>query len=207
MCILPSFFKIGPKLITMSMEDRYFTCTILGFPEASDDEESACSAGDPASIPGSGRSPGEGNGNPLQYSCLENPMDRGAWWAIQFMGSQTVGHDWATNPFTFYHLLLLYTLTFSITKYLFVWPHQVLVAALNLQWGQRAALDVAHNLNCPKAFGILVPQPRIKPTSPALEDRFLTTGPPGKSHIFLSLKIYFQISDEILIKAWRHLSG
>ena len=39
-------------------------------------------AGDPGSIPGSGRSPGEGNGNPLRYSCLENPMDRGAWWAI-----------------------------------------------------------------------------------------------------------------------------
>ena len=44
-------------------------------------KESACSAGDPGSIPGSGRSPGEGNGNPLQYSCLGNPMDRGAWWA------------------------------------------------------------------------------------------------------------------------------
>ena len=42
---------------------------------------SACNAGDLGSIPGSGRSPGEGNGNPLQYSCLENPMDRGAWWA------------------------------------------------------------------------------------------------------------------------------
>ena len=42
---------------------------------------SAYSAGDPGSIPGSGRSPGEGNGNPLQYSCLENPMDGGAWWA------------------------------------------------------------------------------------------------------------------------------
>ena len=39
----------------------------------------ACNAGDPGSIPGSGRSPGDGNGNPLQYSCLENPMDRGAW--------------------------------------------------------------------------------------------------------------------------------
>ena len=42
---------------------------------------SASNAGDPGSIPGSGRSPGEANGNPLQYSCLENPMDRGAWWA------------------------------------------------------------------------------------------------------------------------------
>ena len=41
----------------------------------------AYNAGDPGLIPGSGRSPGEGNGNPLQYSCLENPMDGGAWWA------------------------------------------------------------------------------------------------------------------------------
>ena len=44
-------------------------------------KESARSAEDPGSIPGLGRSPGEGNGNPLQYSCLGNPMDRGAWWA------------------------------------------------------------------------------------------------------------------------------
>ena len=47
----------------------------------SDGRESACNAGDPGSIPGSGKSPGEGNGNLPQYSCLENPMDRGAWWA------------------------------------------------------------------------------------------------------------------------------
>ena len=45
---------------------------------------SACNAGDPGSIPGLGRSPGEGNGNPLQYSSLENPMDRGAWWAAVY---------------------------------------------------------------------------------------------------------------------------
>ena len=44
-------------------------------------KESACNAGDPGLTPGSGRSPGEGNGNPLQYSCLENSMDRGAWQA------------------------------------------------------------------------------------------------------------------------------
>ena len=47
----------------------------------SDGKESACNAGGPVSIPGSGRSPGVGNGYPLQYSCLENPKDRGAWWA------------------------------------------------------------------------------------------------------------------------------
>ena len=51
----------------------------MGFPGGPDSKESASKAGDSSSIPGSGRSPGEGNGKPLQYSCLENPMDRGAW--------------------------------------------------------------------------------------------------------------------------------
>ena len=51
---------------------------IGGFPGGSDGKASACNAGDPGSIPGSGRSPGEGNGNPHQHSCLENPMDGGA---------------------------------------------------------------------------------------------------------------------------------
>ena len=63
-----------------------------GFPGGSEVKASACNAGDLASIPGSGQSPGEGNGNPLQYSCLENPMDGGAWWAIVH-GSQRVRHD------------------------------------------------------------------------------------------------------------------
>ena len=53
----------------------------MGFPCSSVGKESACSAGDLGSIPGLGRSPEEGNGNPLQYHCLENLMDRGAWWA------------------------------------------------------------------------------------------------------------------------------
>ena len=54
---------------------------IQGFPGGSEDKASACNVGDPGSIPGLGKSPGEGNGNPLQYSCLENPMERGAWQA------------------------------------------------------------------------------------------------------------------------------
>ena len=53
----------------------------MGFPGGLDGKESACNAGEPDSIPQLGRFPGEGNGNPLQYSCLENSMDRGAWWA------------------------------------------------------------------------------------------------------------------------------
>ena len=51
----------------------------LGFPGGSDSKVYACNAGDPGSIPGLGSSPGEGNGNPLQYSCLENSPDGGAW--------------------------------------------------------------------------------------------------------------------------------
>ena len=56
-----------------------FIYIYMGFPGGSDGKESACNAGDLGLIPRLGRSPGEGNGNPLQYSCLENPMDRGPW--------------------------------------------------------------------------------------------------------------------------------
>ena len=56
-------------------------------------DSATASAGDADLIPGLGRSPGRGHGNPLLYSCLENPMDRGAWWAVVH-GSQRVGHDW-----------------------------------------------------------------------------------------------------------------
>ena len=58
-----------------------FYCNYCGFPGGSDSKESTCNAGDLGSIPGLGRSSGGGHGNPLQYSCLENPMDRGAWQA------------------------------------------------------------------------------------------------------------------------------
>ena len=60
----------------------------MGFPVGSDDKESTCNAGDVGLIPGLGRSPGEGNGYPLQYSCLEKSMDREAWQAIQSMEPQ-----------------------------------------------------------------------------------------------------------------------
>ena len=62
----------------------------------SEDKASACNAGDPGLIPGLGRSPGEGNGNPLQYSCLENHMDREAWHPAVH-GVQRVGHNLATK--------------------------------------------------------------------------------------------------------------
>ena len=61
-----------------------YCVSFKGFLGGSDGKESTCNAGDLGSIPGSGRSPGEGNGNPLQYSCLENSIDRGAWRAILY---------------------------------------------------------------------------------------------------------------------------
>ena len=71
----------------------------IGFPGDSVVKKRSANAGDPGLIPGSGRSPGEGSGNPLQYSCLENPMDRGTWQAT-VCGIARVGHDLALSFFT-----------------------------------------------------------------------------------------------------------
>ena len=70
--------------------------TVQAFPHSSVGKESACSARDLGSVPGSGRSPGAGNGNPFQHCCLENPMDRGACQAVVH-GVATVGPDLATK--------------------------------------------------------------------------------------------------------------
>ena len=67
----------------------FVTAICLGFPFGSAGKEATCNTGDLGLIPGLGRSPGEGNGNALQNSCLENHMDRGAWWVTV----QRVGHD------------------------------------------------------------------------------------------------------------------
>ena len=79
----------GKRTLIVGMWDSLID---QGFPHSSAGKESACNAGDPGSIPGLARSPGEGIGYPLQYSCLEN--------SIQSMGMQRVGHDWMTFTFT-----------------------------------------------------------------------------------------------------------
>ena len=67
-------------MITLTLHDKRDLEDVLkSFPDGSNGKASACYTGDPGSIPGLGRSPGEGNSNPLQYSSLENPMDVGAW--------------------------------------------------------------------------------------------------------------------------------
>jgi len=63
----------------MNTKNKDFTSSYLHIPGGSDSKASAGDAGDPGSVPGLGRSPGEGNSNPLQYSCLENPMYGGTW--------------------------------------------------------------------------------------------------------------------------------
>ena len=81
----------------MDLCHRFNTIPTEGFSHSSVHKSSACNAGDLGSVPELGRSPGEVNGNPLQYSCLENPMDRGAWRATVH-GITRVGHDLVTKP-------------------------------------------------------------------------------------------------------------
>ena len=82
--------KVGLKFLFL------INLFLIGFPCSSVGKKSACNAGDLGSIPGSGKSPGEGSGNPLDYSCLENSMDRGAWQATVH-GVTRVRHDLATK--------------------------------------------------------------------------------------------------------------
>ena len=81
----PAFFLLIDSLLDQTSVRFLSGLFLEGFPDGSDGEEFTCNTGDPGdvgSIPGSGRSPGEGNCYSLQYSCLENPMDGGAWQAI-----------------------------------------------------------------------------------------------------------------------------
>ena len=95
----------------------------LGFPGGSEVKASACNVGDLGLIPGSGRSPGEGNGNPLQYSCLENPTDGGAWWATVH---GVVKSRTQLSDFTFTFTILEGRLTGlpSMTTVSFFFPHK-----------------------------------------------------------------------------------
>ena len=143
---------------------------------------------DPGSNPESGRSSGEGDGNPLQYSCLENPMDRGTWW-VKSMGSQRVRHDWsdlvclhsalfslglaiplycATRPFWIRYLLLrVYKVLQSQWKELTLC---LVLCECQIQWfifwsvqpwPQLVSSHVYTNLNscCPTGVPFLVPKP------------------------------------------------
>ena len=97
----------GENILTWNLKDRKGPAS--GFPGGSDSKESTCSARDLGSIPGSEKSPGEGNDYPLQYSCLENSMERGVWRATVH-GLQRVRHHWVANTSTF---SMAHTATFN----------------------------------------------------------------------------------------------
>ena len=132
----------------------FFTSVWNMFINGSDGKASAYNAGDPDSIPSSGRSPGEGNGNPLQYSCLENPMDEGAWWATV----HGVANSWTRlNDFTFTFILLQFSSVQSLSRVrLFVTPwipvhHQLLeFTQTHVHW-VGDAIQPSHPLSSPSS--------------------------------------------------------
>ena len=95
---LPIFSMVS--LFNCSHSNRYRVVSQWDFPGGSMVKNLSANTWDSGSIPGSGRSPRKGNDNSLQYSCLENPMDRGVWWA-QSMGLQRITQDWATSNNSF----------------------------------------------------------------------------------------------------------
>ena len=102
--------------------------THYGLPWWSGGKESAWNAGDPGSIPDWERSLGEGNGYPLQYSCLENPVNRGTWCAT--VHGVTVRHDWVNNTFThsicqhyIYIYIYVYITALSLSIYIYIYIH------------------------------------------------------------------------------------
>ena len=93
--LLPGFGTETDRLLLAQLLNNWVGgYRVKGFPSSSVVKEPACNSGDVGLLPGSGRSPGEGSGNSLQYYCQENPVDRGAWWAIR---SQRVRHGWTTE--------------------------------------------------------------------------------------------------------------
>ena len=117
---MPSFLENLPSvsqwgIAEVSVQSWCFSTPIspsINISSGSDSKESACNERDLGSIPWWGRSPGEGNCNSLQYSCLENPMDRGAWQAIVH-GVPRIRHNSVTNTFTFHLLCSLLNKCFS----------------------------------------------------------------------------------------------
>ena len=104
----------------------YICMPTYDFPGGSDGKESACNAGNPGSIPGSGRFPGEGNGNPLQYSCLENFMGRGAWWTTVHgvSKSRTQLSDWHFYFHVYTHShVYMYTFQKMKVNKIHLWAH------------------------------------------------------------------------------------
>ena len=125
-------------------------CWPLGFPGGSDGKASVYDAGDPGSIPGSGRSAGEGNGNPLQYYCLENPMNRRAWWVTVHGVAKS-----RTGLSDFTYLLIQMKPQRIDGWYPWWWPMGTLQitkeSRVGVSWG-RLRPRLEHGMRCPLTF-------------------------------------------------------
>ena len=148
-------------------------------------------AGDGGSIPVLGRSAGEGNGNPLQYSCLRNPMDRGAWWAIVHRVTNELDTtEWLNNNWSFTSLNwgVPFPSSRPLKAHLSFLTSMNLFHFLSLYWIYYNIVNVFYEFFLGggyEACGFLAPQPEIEPAPPALEGEVLTSGPAGKSWIWL----------------------
>ena len=142
-------------------------------------------AGDTGSIPGSGRCPGEGNGNLLQYSCLDNPTDRGAWQVTVPWGhkesdmTELIHAHMHTHTYIGVCAILVCIFLFCF-KYLFIWLLQVLVVVRGLlsscgRWAPEpgGSVVVAHGHSCPAACGILVLPTRDRTCTPCIGRQIL----------------------------------
>ena len=99
------YFDVPPLFLISTQKDNLCCYLVSRASQVAGGEELPGNSGDAGLIPGSGRSAGEGNGNPLQYSCLRNPMDRGVWWATVH-GVAKVRQDLATKPLSKYVLAI-----------------------------------------------------------------------------------------------------
>ena len=113
--LLPPLRNRASTSHTAQFQDSLLTFFFFSFhPGGSDSKEPACNAGDSGSIPGSGRSPGGENGNPLQYSCLGNSLDRGVKWATVHKESDKTN----ARDFCFFHSLLFFSSPPPLSRYL-----------------------------------------------------------------------------------------
>ena len=136
-------------IAAMKLKDAY---SLEGFPGGSEVKASACNVGDLGSIPGSGRFPGEGNGNPLQYSCLENPMDGGAWWAaVHGVAKSRIRLSVFTFSFTFTRLVI--TFLPRSKRLLILWLQSPSVVILEPQKIKSASFSTVSPSICYEVMG------------------------------------------------------
>ena len=148
----------SPKSLAWALLSYLLPWHWMGFPGGSSGKESACNAGDLGLIPGSGRCPGEGNGYSRQYSCLENPMDRGAWWATVYgvTKSQTRLKD---EQFHYFSLFM------SVLKHLNQqYPHSPHLSSIRARnfWRPTWLWSRGSQPDCGQSSSLTVPFPTLQ---------------------------------------------